>query len=109
MASANAPSWLLHCSNIPDVLVLDQPFVGLDVQSRETLSDQISKLHQSGMTIVLICDPLHIPNQVDWVLELNEGQLAQCTRRAGYIPKKKDEDISETMEHYFADLQVIAD
>lgn len=93
----------------PDVLVLDQPFVGLDVQSRETLSDQISKLHQSGMTIVLICDPLHIPNQVDWVLELNEGQLAQCTRRAGYIPKKKDEDISETMEHYFADLQVIAD
>ena len=32
----------------PDVLVLDQPFVGLDVRSREKLADRIGELHQSG-------------------------------------------------------------
>ena len=100
-----AAALLVH----PAVLVLDQPFVGLDVQSRETLSDLIGKLHQSGMTIVLICDPLHIPEQVDWVLELREGQLVRWTRHVGYMPEKEDEDIQQTMEHYFEDLPAIED
>ena len=32
----------------PDALVLDQPFVGLDVLSRQNLSQQIGDLHHSG-------------------------------------------------------------
>ncbi len=97
-----AASLLQH----PNVLVLDQPFVGLDVQSREKLSEQIGELHQSGKTIVLICDPLHIPEQMDWVLVLNEGQIAGWIRRADYISEESTDDTSETMENYFADLQV---
>ena len=90
----------------PDLLVLDQPFVGLDVLSRQKLTAQISELHQSGKTIVLICDPLHVPEQMDWVLVLENGEKSQWVRRADYIPERLVEDAPETMEHHFAELQV---
>ncbi|BBE18807.1 molybdenum transport ATP-binding protein modF [Aquipluma nitroreducens] len=90
----------------PDLLVLDQPFVGLDVLSRQKLTTQIGELHQSGKAIVLICDPLHLPEQMDWVLVLGNGRLVQWVRRADYIPERLVEDAPETMEHSFAELQV---
>jgi len=89
----------------PDVLVLDQPFVGLDVQSRQNLSQQIGDLHNSGKTIVLICDALHIPEEIDWVLEMEHGQISGWIPRSEYTPKRKQIDSLEMMESYFANLQ----
>lgn len=88
----------------PDVLVLDQPFVGLDVQSRQNLSRQIAEIHHSGKTIVLICDALHIPEEIDWVLEMNHGQISRWTPRSEYTPKQEQIDSPEMMEQYFAAL-----
>ena len=88
----------------PDVLVLDQPFVGLDVLSRQNLSQQIGDLHHSGKTIVLICDSLHIPEEIDWVLEMDHGQVLQWIPRSGYSPKEEQIDSPEVMESYFAAL-----
>jgi len=89
----------------PDVLVLDQPFVGLDVQSRQNLSRQISDLHRSGKTIVLICDALHVPDEIDWVLEMDRGQVSRWILRSEYAPKEEQIDSPEMMESYFATLQ----
>lgn len=93
----------------PDVLVLDQPFVGLDVQSRENLSQQIAEIHSSGKTIVLICDALHIPEEIDWVLEMEHGQIIQQNPRSAFIPKEEQLDSPEVMESYFAALPVADD
>jgi molybdate transport system ATP-binding protein len=93
----------------PDVLVLDQPFVGLDVQSRQNLSQRIVELHHSGKTIVLICDPLHIPAEIDWVLELKDGNILRWVSQKDFVPENVAEDSPETLEHYFADLPVSGD
>ena len=90
--------------NHPDVLVLDQPFVGLDVQSRQNLSLQIGDLHRSGKTIVLICDALHIPEEINWVLELNQGQMTQWVRHSEYIPDSDQVNLPENLEQFFAAL-----
>lgn len=90
----------------PDVLVLDQPFVGLDVLSRQNLSRQIGDLHRSGKTIVLICDALHIPDEIDWVLEMDRGQVSQWIPRPEYSPKEEQIDSQEAMESYFAALSI---
>jgi molybdate transport system ATP-binding protein len=88
----------------PDVLVLDQPFVGLDVQSRQNLSQQIGDLHRSGKTIVLICDARHISEEIDWVLEMSHGQVSGWIPRSDYSPKEEQMDSPEVMESYFAAL-----
>lgn len=88
----------------PDVLVLDQPFVGLDIQSRENLSRRIGELHRSGKTIILVCDALHIPEEIDRVLEMEHGQILRWIARSEYIPKQEQIDSPEMMEHYFAAL-----
>lgn len=88
----------------PDLLVLDQPFVGLDVQSRQNLSFQIDALHRSGKTIVLICDALHIPEEIDWVLEMDHGRVSRWIPRSEYAPKEEQIDSPEMMESCFAAL-----
>lgn len=93
----------------PDVLVLDQPFVGLDVQSRENLSRRIVELHNSGKTIVLICDALHVPEEFEWVIEMEHGQVSQQIPRSAYLPKEELMDSPEMMESYFVVLPVADD
>ncbi|MGV8611206.1 ATP-binding cassette domain-containing protein, partial [Pseudomonas aeruginosa] len=36
----------------PDLLILDEPFDGLDVASRQQLADLLASLHQAGITLV---------------------------------------------------------
>ena len=93
----------------PDMLVLDQPFVGLDVQSRENLSRQIGKLHQSGKTIVIICDSLHIPEEIDWVLELDHGRVSRWGSRNEYVPVSEEMESPEILEHFFESLHESTD
>jgi len=38
----------------PDLLLLDEPFSGLDVQDAEILATAIQRMHQKGQTIVII-------------------------------------------------------
>ncbi|STI18962.1 putative molybdenum transport ATP-binding protein (photorepair protein PhrA) [Escherichia coli] len=35
----------------PDLLILDEPFDGLDVASRQQLAERLASLHQSGITL----------------------------------------------------------
>ena len=71
----------------PDLLVLDQPFIGLDVHSREKLGELLSGLMKSGICVAIICDEQHIPEDISWVLELKNGQINQFEPRASYRSK----------------------
>jgi len=59
----------------PDLLILDEPFDGLDVQSRTQLATLLDTLNQQGYTIVLVL------NRFDEIPEFvqNAGVLADCT------------------------------
>ncbi len=88
----------------PEVLVLDQPFVGLDLQSRQKLERQIVELHHSGKTIILICDALHVSEEIDWVLEMDHGQVAQLISRTHYFPETKNGNAPEILACFFEAL-----
>lgn len=58
----------------PDLLVLDEPFDGLDVASRASLAALLERLHQQGYTLALVLNRFDdIPSFVDRV-----GVLAEC-------------------------------
>lgn len=69
----------------PDILILDQPFIGLDILARKILEQAIIQLTDSGKTIILICDSEHILDRIDLVLELNQGSIHQFVERKKYV------------------------
>ena len=59
----------------PGIMILDQPFIGLDKEGRAWLHDQLNKLIQSGILIILITTSEEIPGNITHVLELNKGRV----------------------------------
>lgn len=83
----------LEFLNKPDLLVLDQPFIGLDSSSVNMLQNVIYELKQEKIALVLICDSNQITKDIDWILELNNGSIEQYCRREEYIVRKDSEPI----------------
>ena len=53
----------------PSVLILDNPFIGLDIHARQMLSDQLLMLRNQGMVIYLaISRPGEIPSYADEII-----------------------------------------
>lgn len=73
----------------PDVIILDQPFIGLDLQSRSYLENQFEKLTTSGVLIILITSPNEIPVSVNKVIELEEGKMKSFTSRDSFTKHYK--------------------
>ena len=60
----------------PDILVLDEPTAGLDPAGRKELMGLFKKLHQAGMTIVLVTHLMDdVANFADTVFALEAGKL----------------------------------
>lgn len=58
----------------PDLLILDEPFDGLDVFSRNNLSDLLCSLSEKGLTIVLVLNRFdELPDFIE-----NMGVVADC-------------------------------
>jgi molybdate transport system ATP-binding protein len=75
----------------PAVLVMDNPFVGLDVEGRQTLHRIIDTIVASGIAIILITPPQELPECITHVAVLENGRLV----KAG---KKEDAQIAKTGE-----------
>ncbi len=61
----------------PDILILDEPFVGLDIHTRQQLQLQLDALIKAGVKIIIICQPRDIPAFVTHVAKLKNGKLIQ--------------------------------
>lgn len=65
-----------------DWLLLDSPYIGLDVQARQMLNGVLQELVTQGMHILLVSSPGEIPEVVTHVAVLEEGRLGpRMTRR----------------------------
>ena len=91
----------------PEVLVLDEPTAGLDVEGRLSLHEQIRKLKSQGKTIVLAShDMAEVETLCDRIAILNNGKIVFCgtpselTDRLGrkYFIHLKTRDGEESFE-----------
>ena len=63
----------------PDIIFLDEPTAGLDVEGRLLLHEQIHKLKSQGKTIVLAShDMAEVETLCDHIAILNHGNIVFC-------------------------------
>lgn len=63
----------------PDIIFLDEPTAGLDVEGRASLHDQIRRLRSQGKTIILAShDMAEVETLCDRIAILNEGRIVFC-------------------------------
>lgn len=60
----------------PDLLILDNPYIGLDAQSREDFDEAMVMLRENGVSVVfLLCDADDVPEYVDSIIEMEECRI----------------------------------
>lgn len=84
----------------PQMLILDQPYVGLDIHSRKRLDDLLLDMCKTA-TLVLICGANQVPAFTDKVLELEKGKIKKFTERKAYTvpPVKTVSTINDSVFH----------
>lgn len=85
----------------PDLLILDQPFVGLDVQAREKLEPFFRNLKNNGITLIIVSDPEHIPDFAGVVIELNEGTITKKVSVEDYAVSEQEKVESNGVKNEF--------
>ena len=75
--------------NKPELLILDNPFLGLDTEGRATLHSIINALSTRKIPILLITSPQELPASITHVGQLDKGKWAFKGPRTGFHPEKK--------------------
>ena len=67
----------------PDILIIDNPYIGLDSNSRDLFNTLISSLSGAGVTVILLlCNPQDIPTYTDYIIPVKNREIlpvADCT------------------------------
>lgn len=88
----------------PALLLLDNPFVGLDTQSREMLRKALDNISRTGVQLILATAAEEIPPAITHVLELKKGGVAGMYSRvaflAGWEVRKTDASGNGVAQHY---------
>lgn len=70
----------------PAMLLLDNPFVGLDARFRAELIEWLGELVQNGQPLMLVADETTLPAFVTHVVKLDKGQVAWAGPRVDFVP-----------------------
>ncbi len=68
----------------PAVLIMDQPFTGLDTETRLWLNKQISRLKGMGVLVIVISSADEIPEGMDKIIYLDQGGLTTFDSRTDF-------------------------
>ena len=79
--------------NKPDLLILDNPFLGLDIEGRATLHRIIDDLTGRGLQILLITSPHELPDSITHVGQLAGGKWTFTGPRPAFRPEKKSDTV----------------
>lgn len=62
----------------PDILIIDNPFIGLDADSRDLFNELIASISAQGTAIMLLlCNPTEIPSFTDFVLPMKNLEVGK--------------------------------
>lgn len=87
----------------PDMIILDEPFAGVDTYSRQAILDVLHEQHDRGKTIVLVLHEIHeYLGLVDEALILDAGRVREHTTEISDLRGSghhADPDHDHTHEH----------
>lgn len=75
----------------PQLLMLDNPFSGLDIQARKDFSRMVDEMIESGINVILVTSPNEIPEKITNVLTLANGEITGKYTREEYQQLPKEE------------------
>lgn len=73
----------------PEVLIMDNPFLGLDVQGRAILHRGLEELAEHGIQFIITGPSKEIPIFITDVLVLEQGKVLFSGKRSAYHPEKE--------------------
>ncbi|HEY4286078.1 MAG TPA: ATP-binding cassette domain-containing protein [Puia sp.] len=80
--------------NRPELLILDNPFLGLDTEGRATLHSIINTLSTRKIPILLITSPQELPASITHVGQLDKGKWVFLGPKAHFNPEKSTHTIT---------------
>ena len=60
----------------PQLLIIDQPYTGLDVASHQNLNILLDEVAVAGVQLILICNDTALPSSINRFAEIKDGKLA---------------------------------
>jgi molybdate transport system ATP-binding protein len=78
----------------PQLIILDNPFTGLDAEGRKTLQKVIDTVIQKGVHVLLICNFPELPGNITHVAVLKSGQLIYAGIKENIPHSIKEEPIN---------------
>ncbi len=82
----------------PQILIIDQPYTGLDVSSRKNLNQVFEEINQEGVTLLLINNDDECPKCVHYFAEIKDGKLVEVSHHKEITKGNKRE--SKTLPHF---------
>lgn len=100
----------------PSMLILDNPFIGLDTEGRETLHGIFDTIAARGIHYLIITSPQELPGSITHMAELKQGKLIWAGKKEEYnavrgptahllntalldrLPKPENADFSKAIE-----------
>lgn len=79
----------------PSVLVIDNPYIGLDPNSRAALTAVLQQLSQFISLILVVCRPLEIPSFINRVIHVEDKQMRERTRETEIQESKQSEEAEQ--------------
>lgn len=59
----------------PQLLIIDQPYTGLDAASRQNLNILLDEVAADGVQLILICNDVELPTYINRFAEIKDGKL----------------------------------
>ncbi|HEX2532738.1 MAG TPA: ATP-binding cassette domain-containing protein [Chitinophagaceae bacterium] len=70
----------------PQLLLLDQPYTGLDVAAGSTLNELLHRISEQGVQLLLVAPPRLLPGFLTHVLQLTRDGTARAGLRSAWQP-----------------------
>ncbi|MGP4042162.1 ABC transporter ATP-binding protein [Gracilibacillus sp. D59] len=89
----------------PDLLILDEPTVGIDPLLRQSIWEEFHKLKESGVTIIVTTHVMDEADKCDRLAMLREGSIIACDTPDNLKREQKATTIEEAFLAYGGGVQ----
>jgi ABC-2 type transport system ATP-binding protein len=92
----------------PEILVLDEPTAGVDVELRNQLWEYVKKLNKAGTTILLTTHYLEEAEELcDEIAVINHGEVIACDRKENLMKLLSSKELIITATNSVTDIKFL--